>query len=119
MLPTNPPTEPDVKVSLIRFLGAARFHTARLTPDGKSTRITICTKSPCNPYVGMTCSSTPVVSTRARLLARWQLLRSGSLRPSAFTDDRSETLRFDLSGVKRLLQLDSAAAAGHKKMPTA
>jgi hypothetical protein len=29
---TNPPTEPYVKISLIRFLGTARFHTARL-PD--------------------------------------------------------------------------------------
>jgi len=29
-----------VKISLIRFLGIARFHTTRLTPDGKSTRIT-------------------------------------------------------------------------------
>ena len=29
---TNPPTEPYVKMSLIRFLGTARFHTARL-PD--------------------------------------------------------------------------------------
>src|SRR2546425_11873174 len=27
---TNPPTEPYVKISLIRFLGTARFHTARL-----------------------------------------------------------------------------------------
>jgi len=26
---TNPPTEPYVKISLIRFLGTARFHTAR------------------------------------------------------------------------------------------
>jgi len=37
---TNPPTEPDVKVSLIRFLGTACFHTVRLTPAGKTTRIT-------------------------------------------------------------------------------
>ena len=29
---TAPPTEPYVKISLIRFLGTARFHTARL-PD--------------------------------------------------------------------------------------
>ena len=29
---TNPPTEPYVKISLLRFLGTARFHTARL-PD--------------------------------------------------------------------------------------
>ena len=29
---TNPPTEPYVKISLIRCLGTARFHTARL-PD--------------------------------------------------------------------------------------
>src|SRR5439155_24478870 len=29
---TNPPTEPYVKISLIRFLGTARFHTVRL-PD--------------------------------------------------------------------------------------
>src|SRR5713101_5753289 len=28
---TNPPTEPYVKISLIRFLGTARFHTARLS----------------------------------------------------------------------------------------
>ena len=26
---TNPPTDPDVKIALIRFLGTARFHTAR------------------------------------------------------------------------------------------
>ncbi len=26
---TNPPTAPYVKISLIRFLGTARFHTAR------------------------------------------------------------------------------------------
>jgi len=31
---TNPPTDPDVRISLIRFLGIARFHTIRLTPDG-------------------------------------------------------------------------------------
>ena len=29
---TNPSTEPYVKIFLIRFLGTARFHTARL-PD--------------------------------------------------------------------------------------
>ena len=29
---TNPPTEPYVKISLIRFLGTARFPTVRL-PD--------------------------------------------------------------------------------------
>ena len=26
---TNPPTEPDVRISLLRFLGTARFYTAR------------------------------------------------------------------------------------------
>jgi hypothetical protein len=26
---TNPPTDPDVRISLIRFLGIARFHTIR------------------------------------------------------------------------------------------
>ena len=29
-----------MKVSLIRFLETARFHTARLSPDGKTARIT-------------------------------------------------------------------------------
>ena len=36
--PTNPPTEPYVKISLIRFLGTARFHTAKL-PDSQTTRV--------------------------------------------------------------------------------
>ena len=29
---TNPPADPDVRISLIRFLGVARFHTTRLQP---------------------------------------------------------------------------------------
>ena len=29
---TNLPTEPDVKISLIRFLEVARFHTTKLQP---------------------------------------------------------------------------------------
>jgi len=33
---TNPPTDPDVRISLIRFLGAARFHTARMPLDAAS-----------------------------------------------------------------------------------
>src|SRR5207249_1432593 len=36
--PTTPPTEPYVKISLIRFLGTARFHTATL-PDSQTTRV--------------------------------------------------------------------------------
>src|SRR2546428_13087580 len=36
--PTNPPTEPYVKISLIRFLGTARFHTAKL-PDSQTTHV--------------------------------------------------------------------------------
>ena len=33
---TNPPTDPDVRISLIRFLGTARFHTARMLLDAAS-----------------------------------------------------------------------------------
>ncbi len=32
----NPPTEPYVRLSLIRFLGVARFHTTRLQPTPQS-----------------------------------------------------------------------------------
>ena len=39
--PTNPPTEPDVKISLIRFLGVARFHTTRLQPTPQSASLTL------------------------------------------------------------------------------
>ena len=35
---TNPPTEPYVKISYGRFLGAARFHTARLSDDSDNPR---------------------------------------------------------------------------------
>ncbi len=33
---TNPPTEPYVRLSLIRFLDVARFHTTRLQPTPQS-----------------------------------------------------------------------------------
>jgi hypothetical protein len=36
--PTGPPTDPDVRLSLIRFLGAARFHTARWPDDSDHPR---------------------------------------------------------------------------------
>src|SRR5438445_13875161 len=34
--PSGPPTDPYVRLSLIRFLGAARFHTARWPDDSRS-----------------------------------------------------------------------------------
>jgi len=36
--PTGPPTDPYVRLSLIRFLGAARFHTARWPDDSDHPR---------------------------------------------------------------------------------
>jgi hypothetical protein len=36
--PTGPPTGPYVRLSLIRFLGAARFHTAGLPDDSDNLR---------------------------------------------------------------------------------